>query len=310
MSDLAPFVATTLRDKVVEDLQEENRKLKRRLQISQKVEIVSGTGCDDNDIIVRYAEGQMENGEYGNADNLLQVPLDIQRQPCPLAKPKEARVCLGGFHNAYLGSDEAFRAQFSYDKDATKTSKILTMGGDTVNLWVKFTIHNWPEEHYSQIVADNSTGEMVCALLEFIVRRLPEIFPEATVTFEDITLFNFANQDAIQNLPPSLLEKLSEGMDGKKAFHNLLKAVAERYCTFYGEEEEMLQALSVTRIEIFVAVQSALVTKFDIFEITEENTSTLDEVIHIHWECQFLDQDSQQAFENLVDRAVRERNGN
>ena len=36
MSDLAPFVAAALRDKVVDDLQEEIRTLKNRLQIAEK----------------------------------------------------------------------------------------------------------------------------------------------------------------------------------------------------------------------------------------------------------------------------------
>ena len=85
MSDLAPFVATILRDQVVSDLQEENRILKERLRAVQKVQIVSGTGRDagndnnnnninsneddddeDKDEIICFAEGQLENGNFQN----------------------------------------------------------------------------------------------------------------------------------------------------------------------------------------------------------------------------------------------------
>jgi len=154
-----------------------------------------------------------------------------------------------------------------------------------VRLYVQFIIHDWPREHYSQIVANErryQSGEMGISLLRYITQRLPQIFPDATVTFKHITLYNPASQCAIQNLPPSLLKDLTEGMEEKKAGHEFNNAVAKRYCFKFGHTEEMRQASPTSRMNGFMDVQYALYARFQIDEITE---NIIDEAVEIHWQC-------------------------
>lgn len=64
MSDLAPFVAATLRDKVVVDLQDENERMKQdneRLRTERAASLVTVTSPDDPSRI--YAERSLSNRE-------------------------------------------------------------------------------------------------------------------------------------------------------------------------------------------------------------------------------------------------------
>ena len=203
-------------------------------------------------------------------------------------KLKEARVCLGEFHKADIAS-ETFDASFRGDqKNDTDTSKTMIIGGGAVGLYVQLIVHDWPREHYSQIVANESryqSGEMGVSLIRYITQRLPQIFPDATVTFEHVTLYNPESQGAIQNLSSSLLKDLMEGMEDKKADHEFYAAVAERYCFKFGHTEEMRQFSPKSRMSGFMDVQCALYTKFQIDEITEHTINIVDEVLQIHWQC-------------------------
>ena len=233
MSDLAPFVATILRDQVVSDLQEENRILKERLRAVQKVQIVSGTGRDggngnnnnnnnnneddddeDKDEIIRFAEGQLENGNFQNSGRLFEIPLNVQHQPCPIEKLKNVRICLGGFHNGYM--NRGFGAFFGDHEDGTDTSIVIHSCGGTEErrMWVSFTVNNWPRERYLLLVNAEIEAQLnELELMEFIIERLPELYPDATITFHDVSLLSHGNQDAIQNLPSSLLARLTVGLD-------------------------------------------------------------------------------------------------
>ena len=60
MSDLAPFVAAALRDKVVDDLLEENKRLKEKVEVLGEIRIV-GRDTTRNAAVV-YAKGKMAEG--------------------------------------------------------------------------------------------------------------------------------------------------------------------------------------------------------------------------------------------------------
>ena len=64
MSDLAPFVASVLRDKNVQDLQEENNALRKALRQSRAVEV---TGFNGSPV---YATAQFEDGASEGDDDL------------------------------------------------------------------------------------------------------------------------------------------------------------------------------------------------------------------------------------------------
>lgn len=67
MSDLAPFEAATIRDKVVIDLKEENDQLREQLRQRWTIEIIAN--CSDavgsSFHYSRYATGQFDTGNPG-----------------------------------------------------------------------------------------------------------------------------------------------------------------------------------------------------------------------------------------------------
>eukprot|EP00978_Attheya_sp_CCMP212_P002719 scaffold5585_cov57-Attheya_sp.AAC.1 len=58
MSDIAPFVAATIRDKVVDDLMKENADLKLKLSRMQEIELTGPNGTPV------YATGMLDQGKY------------------------------------------------------------------------------------------------------------------------------------------------------------------------------------------------------------------------------------------------------
>jgi hypothetical protein len=69
MSDLAPFVAAAIRDKVVEDLMKENAALKLRLSRTKQIEV---TGPGGKPV---YASANLEQGEYGGGGSTWNLEL-------------------------------------------------------------------------------------------------------------------------------------------------------------------------------------------------------------------------------------------
>ena len=91
MSDLAPFVAATLRDKVIYELLEENKKLQERVRASMTVEI---TGQERQPI---YCRGQFDkDGEYHGNPNLWNIKFSEQLHGCPLKDLKNVEIWIGG----------------------------------------------------------------------------------------------------------------------------------------------------------------------------------------------------------------------
>ena len=105
MSDLAPYVAAALRDKVVDDLLDENRKLREQLDNARKVEI---TGKDGSPV---YATGAFQDGTRRNFCELWDVPLEMvtlagSEVVIPISALKEIEICLGGVVYASSSSSE------------------------------------------------------------------------------------------------------------------------------------------------------------------------------------------------------------
>ena len=91
MSDLAPFVAATLKDKVIYELLEENKKLQDRVRASMTVEI---TGQERLPI---YCRGQFDkDGEYHGNPNLWNIKFSEQLHGCPLKDLKNIEIWIGG----------------------------------------------------------------------------------------------------------------------------------------------------------------------------------------------------------------------
>jgi hypothetical protein len=79
MSDLASFVAATIRDKVVDDLMKEVDGLKMQLSKTQEIEVTGSNGTPV------YATGMLDQGEYTADGKRWRVDLDAQAGVPPSA---------------------------------------------------------------------------------------------------------------------------------------------------------------------------------------------------------------------------------
>jgi hypothetical protein len=96
MSDLAPFVATVLYDKVLAETKQEVDHLLEQIKKLRAVQIVSASGTV-------YAEGQFEDGAYRSNPHLWFVRLTKQLASCALSDLTSVQVCIGGICYAHFG---------------------------------------------------------------------------------------------------------------------------------------------------------------------------------------------------------------
>jgi hypothetical protein len=107
MSDLAPFVAAVLRDKVIVEIKQEIDGLKEKLRECRTVTITGPQGTPV------YAEGRFEQGEYGDNAFLWDVALEQQlQQPCPLSALPSVEVRVGGMTKAQFSDNSTFSGDF------------------------------------------------------------------------------------------------------------------------------------------------------------------------------------------------------
>jgi hypothetical protein len=86
--------------------------------------------------------------------------------------------------------------------------------------WVAITVHGWPETLYSSVLPNEdryNNGEVVgvISLLDYAVRRLPRQFPDATITFDLVSLRGHDYITAIRNLVPTSVVKRIDAEDIK-----------------------------------------------------------------------------------------------
>jgi hypothetical protein len=91
MSDLAPFVASVLHDRVLAETKQEVDHLSKQLQKLRAVQIISTSGTV-------YAEGQFEDGAYCEDEpSMWELNLTKQIASCPLSDLAGVEICMGGF---------------------------------------------------------------------------------------------------------------------------------------------------------------------------------------------------------------------
>jgi hypothetical protein len=187
MSDLAPFVASLLYDRVLTETKEENDSLSEQLQKSRVVQIVSASGTV-------YAEGQFEDGSYSMNPNLWLVNFTKQL-PCPLSDLTNVQICIGGSAKADFGAN-SFVEGF-VERDGVITYKngwgeiefcIGKMG------WLMIKVGQFPSE---EVFRSLSVPEDMAS---FLTQELAENHPELTVNFEQIDFFVDNVKGTIQNL--------------------------------------------------------------------------------------------------------------
>jgi hypothetical protein len=190
MSDLAPFIAAVLKDRVVAETKQENDNLTERLQKSQAVQIVSASGTV-------YAEGQFKYGCNQSSDSvtLWAIILTKQLASCALSNLNNVQICVGGIRKA------DFRANSVVDgvvlhryMDGWRT---IGFGfGGTGGLLVKVGPFPSEEVFRSQVREDIEPENMASYLTQELAVNHPELF----VTFWVVGFPIGEVKGAIQNL--------------------------------------------------------------------------------------------------------------
>ncbi|CAB9512756.1 expressed unknown protein [Seminavis robusta] len=286
MSDLAPFVAAALRDKVVSDLQAENERLQEQLNAYRRIQIVTGShghfevdeeDSDDEDAkpLVVHAQGQLEEGSILSSNrNLFELKLE-GKQPCPLPELRNARIMVGGYHKTHITPDDFMAYLYENDEYDSDNSKFVSLWGS--QCWVMLVIHGWPREHWSEVLQAAEDDIMdQHAILPILLRGLPRRFPHATVQFLEISLLSRMNHGAIDNLPSGMLSRMRSELDKQLSRKKFTGYIRQQYRKLGNQEdpERFYQhCLEIAKV---------LVRKCKIDCATDQTKPTIRKLVIIH----------------------------
>jgi hypothetical protein len=173
MSDLAPFVAATIRDKVVLELMEENKSMRKQVATLRYFKTVEITGPDGDPV---YTRAQFdEDGCYNSNPNLWSVHFAEGKQllPCPLSMLEGIRVRLGGadkaaFNNNNSNNNNAFETFLDQDERDHENGKVVSFCfAGSSSLWLTIMVDGWPRERWQATI-----DEGIHAGEEFLFRQL------------------------------------------------------------------------------------------------------------------------------------------
>lgn len=208
MSDLAPFVAAALRDKVVMEMEQEIQELQKRLTYGQTIEIVRESN-DSEEII--YATGLLQDGVHQAKCSQLHVTLSATKKSCPLRELPNLSVRIGGIHKANLRAI-AHNGFMRAEECDTGSSKYMKFQGADVCL--EFQIEQWPREQWTPLV---DIGHILMGdnLLTNLVQAAQRC-PQAVVSFKGIAVDTQQVRGALQNLPRSTRLRLQNEAEKEK----------------------------------------------------------------------------------------------
>jgi hypothetical protein len=192
MSDLAPFVASVLYDKVLAEIKQENDSLLQQLQKSRAVQIVSENGTV-------YAEAQFEDGSYRGNPNLWLVNFTKQLASCKLSDLTNVKICIGGICKAHFGENSNVEGIIERDEESTYVD-----GWGYINFcfegagecWLSVKVGPFPSEAAFSQLRDVDTEDMA----SFLAQNLGLVNPKLCVSFEYTAFFVNAVEGAIRNL--------------------------------------------------------------------------------------------------------------
>ena len=211
MSDLAPFVAATLRDKVIADLQSEIEQLKAQSQRerdrSQAVEI---TGPRGNPV---YSQATFRSGNYDHSPELWKVEFVPPREPqqqsaCTLAELGDMEVRIGGICKARLanGIVEGFVNDLNNNFNPQEKSGIVSIWfGGSSGIWLNIRIHPIERVQYAALRDFDLGGEnLLTTLLQFFSA-------DSIVEYVDVSFLISYINGAMENwgIPPEPPEEES-----------------------------------------------------------------------------------------------------
>jgi hypothetical protein len=194
MSDLAPFVASVLYDRVLAETKQENDALLEQLRKSRAVQIIGENGTV-------YAEAQFEDGSYRGNPNLWLVNFTKQLAPCKLSDLTNVRICIGGICKAHFGDNSIAEGFIERDEASTYVDGwgyINFCFGGTGECWLSLKVGPFPSEAAFSLVRGIDPEDMAY----FLAQNLSQVNlgPQFIVTFEHTAFFVSAVKGAIQNL--------------------------------------------------------------------------------------------------------------
>jgi hypothetical protein len=200
MSDLAPFVAAALKDKVVADLLEENRRLKRQVESFRRVRVTGKNGFPV------YAEQDFTHGKptdhgwwvvrlpspFNNNKTALssttataaEVPI-----PCPMSLLAECEVHVGNFRNMTCRD---FQDCFFDGNPKGYFSLFATKG-----LWLCCYLDGVSDPHYRALCRAAAGQDSVDTILQ---QHFEEPMEDLNVSFTHLTFCGGSATEAIRHL--------------------------------------------------------------------------------------------------------------
>jgi hypothetical protein len=202
MSALAPFVAAAIRDKVVQDLMEENAAMRKQVALLRHFKTVEITGPGGTCV---YTRAQFdEDGGYNGNPNLWSVhfPTGKQLLPCPLPMLEGIQVRLGGAGQASFNNNTA-SFETSLDEDARdhENGKVVSFCfSGSSSLWLAVMVDGWPRERW-QATIDEGIIDAEEPLLGHLVQTIATEAPAGKmVTFLEVDFFVSSVRGVIESL--------------------------------------------------------------------------------------------------------------
>ena len=203
MSDLAPFVAAAIRDKVIDELQDEISQLKSKLESErQKSQQVAITGPRGHPI---YAQASFRDGNFDYSPELWKVefprqsPSSLQQpQPtsCSLRAFSDMEVRIGGICKARLanGIVEGFvnDVHNNYNHN-TKSGVVSIWFGGSSGIWLNIRIQPIELDQYSALRDFDLGGESLSSTLLQFCR------PDARVIYSEVSFLISYINGAMEN---------------------------------------------------------------------------------------------------------------
>jgi hypothetical protein len=202
MSALAPFVAAAVRDKVVQELMEENQAMRKQVAELRHFKTVEITGPGGKRV---YTRAQFdEDGGYNGNSNLWSVhfPKGKQLLPCPLPMLEGIQVRLGGAgqaaFNNITGSFETYLDEDTRDNEDGKVVSFCFTG--PTSLWLSVMVDGWPRERW-QATIDEGIIDAEEPLLGHLVQTVATEAPTGKmVTFLEVDFFVSSVRGVIESL--------------------------------------------------------------------------------------------------------------
>jgi hypothetical protein len=267
MSDLAPFVASVLYDRVLAETKQENDNLAEQLQKSRAVQIVSENGTV-------YAEAQFQEGYYSHNPNLWLVNFTEQLASCALSDLTNVQICIGGICKAHFGASSV--AIIDRDEESTYMNGWgfinFCFGDQTGQCWLGMKVGPFPSEEAFFAQVDREDYIEAEDMAPYLTQELAVNHPELSVTFEHTAFFVNGVKGFIRNLnlDPAIEEEAQmrrEELDGELAQRErdeeLIEAIEEEVQIgrgrgpFYEAIEERIQRRRAELAAEFAAAAAA-----------------------------------------------------